>query len=153
MVDFDLVIDDMNLESASFIPNSIRFVSHSDVSFTQGYATYASDFDAKIRLRVEGLHFEASNISYWVNKKTGLFPFEDSGILDVQFGPKGINFDVTLENAEEDDRETFFKVNDVHVWLEGFDFQISKNQKWFATWFAKPVLKAFVKVSNNLCLH
>lgn len=37
--DVDLVIDDIRLESASFIPDSIRFVNHNDVRFTQGYAT------------------------------------------------------------------------------------------------------------------
>lgn len=97
---------------------------------------------------MEGFHFQASNIAFWVNKKTGFMPFEDSGILDVQFGPKGISFDVELENADPDDRETFFTVKKVDVWMEGFDFQVSKNHKWFATWFAKPILRAFVKVSR-----
>ncbi|KAK4684203.1 hypothetical protein P7C73_g5994, partial [Tremellales sp. Uapishka_1] len=143
--DLDLVIDDIKLESASFIPDSIRFVAHNDLRFTQGYATYASEYDASVRLRVQGLHFSASNIAFWVSKKTGFMPFEDSGILDIQFGPKGIDFDVTLENADEDDRETFFTVKDVTVQISGFDFSISKNSKWFATWFAKPILRAFVQ--------
>jgi len=74
-------------------------------------------------------------------------PFEDSGLLEVAFGPDGIDFDVTLENADEDDRETFFTVKKVDVHISGFDYTISKNSKWFATWFAKPLLRAFVQVS------
>ncbi|WVF68948.1 hypothetical protein IAT40_003722 [Kwoniella sp. CBS 6097] len=143
--DVDLVIDDIKLESASFIPDNIRFVQHNDLRFTQGYATYASEYDASVRLRVQGLHFHASNIAFWVNLKSGFMPFEDSGLLDIKFGPQGISFDVTLENANEEDQETFFTVKDVQVWISGFDFEISKNQKWLATWMAKPVLKAFVK--------
>nr|XP_031864274.1 uncharacterized protein CI109_000187 [Kwoniella shandongensis]KAA5531346.1 hypothetical protein CI109_000187 [Kwoniella shandongensis] len=143
--DVDLVIDDIKLESVSFIPDSIRFVQHNDLRFTQGYATYASEYDASVRLRVEGLHFSASNIAFWLNLKTGFIPFEDSGILDIQFGPQGVSFDVTLENAHEDNQETFFVVKDVQVWISGFDFQIREHQKWLATWFAKPVIKAFVK--------
>ena len=42
ILDIDLVIDDIKLESASFIPDSIRFVQHNDLRFTQGYATCTS---------------------------------------------------------------------------------------------------------------
>ena len=144
--DVDLVIDDFNFESASFIPDSIRFVAHNDLRFTQGYATYASEYDSSVRFRIQGLHFEASNIAFWVNKKTGFWPFEDYGLLDFKFGPDGIDFDVTLENADEGDAETFFTVKDVDVKIRDFDFSISKNYRWFATWFAGPFLKAFIKV-------
>ncbi|EIW73522.1 hypothetical protein TREMEDRAFT_59695 [Tremella mesenterica DSM 1558] len=143
--DIDLVIDDFNLESASFIPDSIRFVQHNDIRFTQGYATYASEYDGTVRLRVEGLHFEANNIAFWAHKKTGFMPFQDSGILSLKFGPKGISFDVTLENADEEDRESFFTVKTVQVDMSGFEFSISKNYHWIATWFASPLLRAVVK--------
>lgn len=119
-----------------------------DLEFTQGYATYASEYDGSIRLRVTGLHFAASNIAFWVSKKTGFLPYEDAGLLDVTFGNKGISFDVTLENAAEDDQETFFTVKNVEVTISDFDFQVRENDQWFATWFARPILKAFVKVSR-----
>jgi hypothetical protein len=35
------------------------------------------------------------------------------------------------------------------VTLDNFDYVLSKNSHWFATWFAKPVLRAFVKVSGS----
>jgi hypothetical protein len=132
------------------VPDSIRFVQHNDLRFTQGYATYASEYDGFARLRVEGLHFQASDIAFWVHKKSGFMPFEDYGILDVYFGPKGISFDVTLEPADEDDSETFFTVHGVEVTLENFDYTLSKNSHWFATWFAKPVIRAFVKVRQGV---
>ena len=109
----------------------------------------ASEYDASVRLRVEGLHFQASNIAFWVSKKTGFLPFEDSGVLDIQFGPQGLSFDVTLDNADEDDQETFFTVRDVKATLSGFDYQLCKHSKWFATWFAKPLLRAFIQVSDE----
>ncbi|ORY25632.1 hypothetical protein BCR39DRAFT_543419 [Naematelia encephala] len=142
--EIDLVIDDINLESASFIPDSIRFVQNNDLRFTQGYATYASEYDGSMRLRVQGLHLSASNIAFWVHRKTGM-TFEDAGLLDFDFGPQGITFDVTLENADEEDQETFFTVKSVEVQMPDFDYSISKNSAWFATWFAKPIIRAFVK--------
>lgn len=146
--DVDLVIDDFNLESASFIPDSIRFVAHNDFEFTQGYATYASEYDSTVRMRVKGLHVAASDIAYWFSKKSGWVQFEDSGLLDIQFGPRGVDFDVTLENATEDDRETFFVVKNVDVNITGFDYQIRQNQKWFATWLAKAPMRAFLRVGT-----
>lgn len=108
----------------------------------------ASEYDSSVRLRIQGLHFEASNIAFWVNRKAGFWPFEDYGLLDFKFGPEGIDFDVTLENADESDNETFFVVKDVEVKIKDFDFSISKNYRWFATWFAQPFLKAFIKVGH-----
>jgi hypothetical protein len=107
----------------------------------------ASDYDSSARLRVKGLHVQASNIAYWFHKKSGWVTFEDSGLLDIQFGPKGINFDVTLENAEEEARETFFKVKNVKVSIVGFDFQIRNNDHWLATWLAKAPTRAILLVS------
>ncbi|ORX33457.1 hypothetical protein BD324DRAFT_639861 [Kockovaella imperatae] len=143
--EIDLVIDDIKLESASFIPDSIRIVQRNDVRFTQGYATYASDYDGTLRLKVDGLHFAASNIAYWINQKSGWPHFEDSGLIDVDFGPRGVSFDVTLENAGEDDRETFFTVQNVSLSMSDFTFHVRDNEHWFASWFAQPILKAFVK--------
>lgn len=143
--DVDIVIDDIKLESASFIPDSIRVVQKNDLRFTQGYATYASEYDGSLRLRVDGLHFSASNIAFWIAKKSGFMPYEDAGLLDLTFGSNGISFDTTLENATEEDRETFFTVKDVAVSISDFDFKVRDNDQWLATWFAKPILKAFVK--------
>jgi len=72
-------------------------------------------------------------------------PFEDAGLLDIQFGPEGISFDVTLENATDENQETFFVVKNVSLWMSGFDFQIRENTQSFAAWFARPIVRAFVK--------
>jgi hypothetical protein len=134
---------------ASSAPSTLHVASLVCVGDVNAAAADASEYEGFARLRVEGLHFEATNIAFWVNKKTGFMPFEDAGVLDVIFGPKGISFDVTLEPADEEDNETFFTVKDVEVTLDNFDYVLSKNSHWFATWFAKPVLRAFVKVRRR----
>jgi hypothetical protein len=112
------------------------------------------------------LHVQAKDIAYWFHKKvswqteslltsvllmvcicfrqSGWVTFEDSGLLDVQFGPKGISFDVVLENADEDSRETFFKVKSTKVSIVGFDYQIKNNDHWMATWLAKAPVRAIL---------
>ena len=147
--DVDVVIDDVTLTSASFIPDNVRIVQNNDLRFAQGYATYASEYDTSLRLRIQGVHFSAKDIAFWIYKKTGVVPYEDAGLLDLTLGPKGASFDVTLENAEDDDRETFFTVKNVDVSLSDFDFNVHDNDHWLATWFSRPILRAFVK--RNLC--
>ena len=109
----------------------------------------ASDYDGTLRLKVDGLHFAASNIAYWVKQKSGFPHFEDSGLLDVDFGSKGVSFDVTLENASDEDRETFFTVANVSLSMSDFTFTVRNNEQWLASWFAQPILRAFVKVSES----
>lgn len=104
------------LESVSFIPDNIRIINHNDLLLTQGFAAYAADYDASVRLHVDGLRIHAKDIAYWFNKKGGfLTAFEDEGLLEISFDRKGIAFDVTLENATEENRESFFVVKDVSV--------------------------------------
>lgn len=79
---------------------------------------------------MDGLRFNAESISYWVDKKTGLIPFEDEGLLDISFDNKGVSFDVELENASEDDRESFFVVKSVKVDISDLDYSIRKNKSW-----------------------
>ena len=131
----------------------VRLASPSMTQTSADSSPDATEYDASFRLRVQGIHLAASDIAFWVHKKTGFPGFEDSGLLDIDFGPEGIAFDVTLENASEDDRETFFTVKNVSVTLSGFDFKVRENDQWFASWFAQPILRAFVKVSlgSTIC--
>lgn len=150
--DIDFVIDSLSIQSASFIPDSVRVIQHNDLSLVQGYAAYAADYDGSLRIRVDGLRFNAESISYWVDKKSGLFPFEDEGLLDISFDNKGVSFDVELESASEDDRETFFVVKDVNVDISDLDYSISKNRSWLL-WFGQSTVGGLIRKSLKSSLE
>ncbi|KAL7416019.1 hypothetical protein BDY24DRAFT_359249 [Mrakia frigida] len=142
--DVDFAVDDLRIESASFIPDSIRIIQHNDLSLTQGYAAYAADYDGSLRVRVDGLRFNARDISYWVHKKNGLLNFEDEGLLAVSFDNKGISFDIELENASEADRESFFVVKSVNVDISDLEYAISRNKSWLL-WLASGTVSGLIK--------
>jgi hypothetical protein len=112
--ELDLAIDSFVIESASFIPDRVELTNFNDLVLEQGYAAFASNFDSSTRLRVQGLRFKASDIAYYVNSKSG-WGWEDAGLLAIDLSDGGINFDVKLALAGEDDKETFFKVDTVKV--------------------------------------
>lgn len=50
--DFDFAVDGIVFESASFIPDLTRIVNHNDLTFEQGYASFATNLDSSVRFRV-----------------------------------------------------------------------------------------------------
>lgn len=116
----DLAIDDFILESASFIPDRVQLVNHNNLVMQQGYAAFATSLDSTMRLKVTGLRVKASNVAYYVHSKAG-WGFKDAGLLSLDLSNEGLCFDVALESADEEDRESFFKVKTVNVDLDTFD--------------------------------
>jgi hypothetical protein len=70
-----------------------------------------------------------------------MFPFEDEGLLDISFDNKGISFEVELENADEEDRESFFVVKKVHVDVSDLEYTVSRNRSWLLWMFQGTVGK------------
>lgn len=54
---------------------------------------------------------------------------------------------ITIENADEEDRESFFKVNKVEVAVEGFAIRIHDSQHPFRNWLARPALRSYLESS------
>lgn len=121
----DLVIDNFKLESLSFIPDRILFTNHNDLLLEQGYAAFATNLDSNLRLHVEGLRIHARDIAYYINSKEG-WGWQDAGSLEFELTERGLCFTVELETAEEEDRESFFKVKvsfSYSFWANGSDFK------------------------------
>jgi len=150
--DFDLAIDDFTLKSASFIPDKIEFINRNDILLEQGYAAFASNFDTTARLRVTGLRFSAKNIAYYICSKKG-YGYEDSGLLDIDLVNRGLSFDVELENASGDDRETFFKVKKVNVDLSSLNYSVSQSDHWILNSLLKPFARPFINMAIDKALE
>lgn len=117
--DVDLVVDNVRFTSESFVPDEAHFRNRNEVSCKKGYAAYASEFETATTISFSGLRLQAKDISYFVHKKTGWIGIEDYGLMDIDIGHPGPDADdgldvtLTVENAKDDDRETFFKLNKV----------------------------------------
>ncbi|GAA6038844.1 hypothetical protein JCM8097_002924 [Rhodosporidiobolus ruineniae] len=150
--DIDLIIDNVRFEAASFVPDAAHFKSQLELSTQKGYAAYASSFAATTTLAFAGLRMQATNISYYIQKKTGWIGLEDYGFLDIFIGdaknPKaedGLDVTLTLSNATEDDREAFFKLEKVDVNLEGFSIGIRGSQHPIRNWLARGAVATFLE--------
>ncbi|BGP20335.1 hypothetical protein JCM10213_007112 [Rhodosporidiobolus nylandii] len=150
--DVDLIVDNIRFEAASFVPDAAHFKSNLELSSKKGYAAYATEFAATTTLAFAGLRMQATNISYYIKKKTGWIGLEDSGLLDIFIGdaenPKaedGLDVTLTLSNATEDDRESFFKLDKVDVNLEGFSIGIRNSQHPIRNWLARGAVASFLE--------
>lgn len=86
-----------------------------------------------------------------VNKKTGWVGLEDSGLLDIYLGSEqpdaddGLDITLVLENADESDRESFFKLKKVDVEIHGFDIGIRQSAHPIRNWLARGAVRTFME--------
>jgi len=150
--DLDLIVDNIRFESASFIPDGAHFRSVLDYTTQKGYAAYASEGNVQTTLSFAGLRMAAKNISYYINKKSGWVGLEDSGLLDIYLGSEhpdadnGLDVTLVLENADEDDRESFFKLRKVDVDITGFDIAIRQSAHPIRNWLARGAVRSFMEI-------
>ncbi|GAA5930367.1 uncharacterized protein JCM15063_004786 [Sporobolomyces koalae] len=150
--DLDLIVDNIRFESASFIPDGAHFRSVLDYTTQKGYAAYASEGHVSTTLSFAGLRMAAKNISYYINKKTGWVGLEDSGLLDIYLGSEhpdadnGLDVTLVLENANEADRESFFKLKRVDVDISGFEIAIRQSSHPIRNWLARGAVRSFMEV-------
>ncbi|GAA5830171.1 hypothetical protein JCM11251_006906 [Rhodosporidiobolus azoricus] len=158
--DVDLIVDNIRFEAVSFVPDAAHFKSNLELSTKKGYAAYASEFAATTTLAFAGLRMQATNISYYIKKKTGWIGLEDSGLLDIYIGdaknPKaedGLDVTLTLANATEDDREAFFKLERVDVNIENFHINVRRSQHPITNWLARGAISSFLEAKTKEVLE
>ena len=127
--------------SASFQPDLIRLINHNDFSIYRGYAATASELDTSVRHAARGSADRPAHPgrprsapardehqllcatdendrpdSADLNRKTGFFPYQDEGKIDLRLGcakDDGLHFKVKLEPAGDENAETFFRATKV----------------------------------------
>lgn len=144
----DVVIDDLSLtaSTASFVPDRVRIINRNDLTLDQRRSSFGSNFDASLYLEIEGLRVKAADVAYYINKKTGWVGWEDYGFLDLDLGGRdGTSFVVKLENADEDDAESFYKVKRVSVDMSSFKVKVRQTKHWFLNFFLMPFVRPMLR--------
>ncbi|SPO23096.1 uncharacterized protein UTRI_01774 [Ustilago trichophora] len=144
----DVVIDDLSLtaSTASFVPDRVRIINRNDLTLDQRRSSFGSNFDASLYLEIEGLRVKAADVAYYINKKTGWIGWEDYGFLDLDLGGRdGTSFVVKLENADEDDAESFYKVKRVSVDMSSFKVKVRQTKHWFLNFFIMPFVRPVLR--------
>jgi uncharacterized protein Yka (UPF0111/DUF47 family) len=144
----DVVIDDLSLTAsrASFVPERVRIINRNDLTLDQRRSSFGSNFDASLYLEIEGLRVKAADVAYYINKKTGWVGWEDYGLLDLDLGGRdGTSFVVKLENADEEDAESFYKVKRVSVDMSSFQVKVRHTKHWFLNFFLMPFVRPVLR--------
>ena len=77
---------------------------------------------------------------------------EDSGLLDIYLGSEhpdadnGLDITLVLENADEQDRESFFKLKRVDVEIDGFEIGIRESAHPIRNWLARGAVRSFMEI-------
>jgi hypothetical protein len=79
--DFDLIVDNVKFEAASFVPDAAHFKSNIELSTKKGYAAYASEFATTTTLAFAGLRLQATDISYYVYVLVSLLCLFSSSLI------------------------------------------------------------------------
>jgi len=147
--DIDVVLDGIDFTSASFVPHSATFKNHNEATVKRGYAAYATEFSTSTNIHVKGIQLEAQNISYYINKKTGWIGLEDSGLIDLKIGTPnnehatdGLAICLTIENAKNDDNESYFVLKKVDVDVTNFSLKIHGSQSPVRAWLGQSAVRA-----------
>ncbi|SOV04371.1 uncharacterized protein UDID_02390 [Ustilago sp. UG-2017a] len=144
----DVVIDDLSLtaSTASFVPDRVRIINRNDLTLDQCSSSFGSNFDASLYLEIEGLRVKAADVAYYINKKTGWIGWQDYGFLDLDLGGgDGTSFVVKLENADEQDSESFYKVKRVGVDMSSFKVKVRQTKHWFLNFFLMPFVRPVLR--------
>ncbi|CBQ71824.1 conserved hypothetical protein [Sporisorium reilianum SRZ2] len=144
----DVVIDDLSLtaSTASFVPDRVRIINRNDLTLDQRQSSFGSNFDAYLYLEIDGLRVKAADVAYYLHKKTGWVGWEDYGLLDLDLGGRdGTSFVVKLENADDDDDESFYKVKRVSVDMSSFKVKVRQTKHWFLNFFLMPFVRPVLR--------
>ncbi|KAK4051650.1 hypothetical protein OIV83_002790 [Microbotryomycetes sp. JL201] len=145
----DLIIDNLRFTSDSFIPDAVHFKNRNEISCRKGYAAYATDFSTATTISFSGLRLQAKDISFYVHKKTGWVGVEDYGLLDVWIGHEGsddgLDVTLTVENADEHDRESYFKLQKVDVDVSGFRIRLHDTGHPIRNFFVQPAVRGYLE--------
>lgn len=152
--DYDLILENLILESDHFIPYKTLFEAITRAEFVNEYV-FSSHYYGTSKLRVQGITMFAKDMAFIVRKKTGLIKFEDRGFLDVYLDGRGADAEIILESHSDDDDEDdgadglygggrYFQVKSVKVNIHNFKYKYNAYHTWAAA-LLSPVVRPMVR--------
>lgn len=151
--DVEFVIDNFTITSASFIPDNLTVTNHSQFAARKiGTSAASANMDSSTRVKFDGLRFQAKDVSFWVRRPGAMLFSEERGLVDINLTGEGLCGDLGLALADEDDDETFFKVQKSSVTLKNLSLKIHDNYHYILSFFLGPLLNAALKLSLQSAL-
>lgn len=139
----DVVVENLCIEGDNLMPNIVEFSS--DNYFRWGRKKITSKRDNKIMISMSGIQADLRDVSYYIKKKEGFPAITDRGVMDILLGGEGISVKIAASTAQKNDKEHFFKLDNVHVSINNMNIKLKKsNHKLLFNTF-KPMLFRVVR--------
>ncbi|KAG0132128.1 hypothetical protein HOY82DRAFT_484086 [Tuber indicum] len=153
--DYDLILENLILESDHFIPYKMLFEAVTRAEFVNEYV-FSSHYSGTSKLRIQGITMFAKDMAFIVRKKTGLVTFQDRGFLDVYLDGRGADAEIMLESHSEDEEDDgddgdgvfgsgrYFQVKSVKVNIHNFRYKYNAYHTWAAA-LLSPIVRPMVR--------
>lgn len=146
----DLLLENLILEpgktvnSTSFLPQRVKFVTQNEVEVFKGRARTTSQLNTFVRVSLSGLSVTASDVGYWLRYHSGLFKFGSEGIASVELDNRGIDIVLDLEIGR-DRIDELLTVRNIHVRVHKFDYTLDKSRISWLAWLFKPFIRPIIR--------
>ena len=148
--DFDLILENVVLESEHFLPSRTILEAFTRIEVTNSY-TVSSSHTTTTHLHASNINLFCRDAAFIMRKKTGLVTFRDRGLIDVFMTDRGASADLVLESnsSDTDDDEdpvsdSYFRVKSVKVHIHNFSYNYRAYHTWAAALLA-PVIRPAIR--------
>jgi hypothetical protein len=134
----DAIVENLVLESDNFMPNVLEIAS--DNYFRWGRKKVASKQNNSIDVKVSGVQMDLRDVSFYVKRKQGFPSITDQGVANLFLGGDGLSFRLKLSNADEKDKQHFFKIDKVDVDVKNLKVKLVKSNHKLLFGLFKPIM-------------
>ncbi|KAF8533978.1 hypothetical protein BDD12DRAFT_758363 [Trichophaea hybrida] len=146
--DFDLILENVVLESEHFLPTRTVLEAFTRLELTNTYHI-SSSHKTTTHLHIDSINLFIRDASFIIRKKTGLIPLSDRGFIDMFMTHNGASADVILESSSSDDDDdvtgdSYFHIKSVNVTIHNFSYNYHAYHTWAAA-LLSPIIKPIIK--------
>ncbi|GJN70050.1 hypothetical protein PLICBS_004102 [Purpureocillium lilacinum] len=134
---FDVVIENLVLESDNFMPNVFEVAS--EHYFRMGRKKIANKHHNTVDVKVAGVQMDLRDVSFHVKRKKGLPAISDTGVADILLPGNGLSFRMKVSTAHKWDSQNYFQVDKVDVDFKGLRIKVKKSSHKLLFGIVKPL--------------
>lgn len=155
--DYDLILENVVLESDHFLPHRLLLEAHTRAEYLSSQSqTFTRHYISSTRLSINQLSLTLKDTSFILRKKTGLIPFSDRGFFDLDLT---LSCEILLDKAtvvsDDDDEDNddgdggeWFRVRSVEVKVDSLTYKYNAYHSWAASLcgvVVRPMVKRLVE--------
>ncbi|KAI1451159.1 hypothetical protein F5Y02DRAFT_18704 [Annulohypoxylon stygium] len=124
--EFDVVVENLVLESDNFMPNVLEVASDNYWRF--GRKKIASKNKNTIDVKVMGIQMDLRDVSFYLKRKQGFPSITDTGVANIKMGGDGFCFRLKLSTVDDKDKQHLCKIEKADVDVTHLQVKLVKSK-------------------------